>query len=254
MPIPPDTGLTLGDITMWAHTGHPADAAGVKWKLTKTDGWDDGWDSGTGTGVQQKTYADGTWVTAQYAGPRIIHIEGSLTTDSWDAATRAWDRLLAQVPFRTPAPMTVSTGDGTVADQVANIRQEGKPVIRERNGGRIGFSLSLLAPDPRRYAAVLQTSTLVLPVSTGGLVWPVTYPATWTGVTTNSTATLINAGTWDSPPLLTVNGPCPPCRISNLTTSQSLRVVDAVPAGQSLVIDVAAGTATIDIEFRSAWK
>ena len=245
MALPPSTGVVIGDVTMWAHTGHPADADGVKWKLTGLDGWFDGWESGVGTGVQQRSYADGTWVTSLYAGARLIHVDGSITAASWDAVTRAWDRLLAQIPFRLPEPITVSTGDGTVPEQIASIRQEGKPILKDRVGGRAGFSLSLLAPDPRRYAAAAQTLNLVLPSSTGGLVWPVTYPATWTGVTTNSTGTVVNEGTWDSPPLLTVTGPCPPCRITNLTTGQSMRVIDAVPAGQELVIDVAAGTATV---------
>lgn len=250
MPIPPDTGLVLGDITMWAHTGHAPDADGVKWKLTSLDGWFDGWESGVGTGVQQRSYADGSWTTAQYAGPRLIHADGSLTADSWDGVTRAWDRLLEQLPFRTPAPITVSTGEGTVPDQITAIRQEGKPILKDRFGNRAGFSLSLLAPDPRKYAAALQSVGLVLPVSTGGLTWPVTYPVTYTGVVSNSSVTVINEGTWDSPPVLTVTGPCPPCRITNLTTSQSLRVVEAVAAGQSLIIDVAAGTATVQGQSR----
>ncbi len=241
----PSTGVTIGNVFLPAYEGQPADEFGVEWGLTGLDGWFDGWESGTGTGVQQRTAADGSWVTDLFAGPRLIHIDGSINAESWDAVTRAWDRLLAQVPFRKPEPMVVSTGEGTVADQTADIRQEGKPILRDRFATRATFSLSLLAPDPRKYANALQTLNLVLPSSTGGLVWPVTYPVTWSGVTTNSTATVMNAGTWDSPPLLTVTGPCPPCRITNLTTGQSLRVLEAVPAGQSLVIDVAAGTATV---------
>lgn len=250
MALPPDTGVTIGDVLLHAYHGHPPDEFGVTWGLTKFDGWFDGWESGTGTGVQQRTYADGTWVTALYAGPRLIHAGGTIKAESWDAVTRAWDRLLAQVPFRSPEPIVVSTGEGTIPDQIAAVRQEGKPLLPERFDKRATFSLSLLAPDPRKYSAVLQTLNLVLPSSTGGLVWPVTYPVTWSGVTTNSTGTVTNEGTWDSPPLLTVTGPCPPCRITNLTTGQSLRVLDAVPAGQELVIDVAAGTATVQGQSR----
>lgn len=252
MAVPPNTGVQLGSIFMSAYNGAPLDAEGVRWTLTGLDGWDDGWDSGTGTGVQQRAYAEGSWVTAQYAGARLIHASGSIDTESdvWDDATRAWDRLLAQVPFRGLGTLAVSVGEGTMPERIAAVRQEGKPVFSDRIGGYGKFSLSLLAPDPRKYAAALQTLNLVLPVSTGGLVWPVTYPVTWTGVTTNSTGTVVNDGTWDSPPVLTVTGPCPPCRITNLTTSQSLRVVDAVSAGQELVIDVAAGTATVEGQSR----
>ncbi|MEO5664643.1 MAG: hypothetical protein ABIR39_15315 [Nocardioides sp.] len=252
MAVPPNTGVQLGSIFMSAYNNAPVDAEGVRWTLTGLDGWDDGWDSGTGTGVQQKSYADGTWVTAQYAGPRLIHVSGSIDTESdvWDDATRAWDRLLAQVPFRGLGTLLVSAGEGTMPERIAAVRQEGKPVFTDRIGGYGKFSLSLLAPDPRKYAAVLQSVSMGLPSSTGGLVWPVTYPVTWSGVTTNSTATVVNEGTWDSPPLLTVTGPCPPCRITNLTTGQSLLVVEAVSAGQTLVIDVANGTATVSSQSR----
>lgn len=251
MALPPDTGVKVGDIHMHAYSGHPPDEQGVVWKLTVLDGWFDGWESGTGTGVQQRGGADGSWVSPQYAGPRVIHPKGTIEADSWDGVTRAWDRLLAEIPFRDLGPILVSTGEGTYPEQMALIRQEGPPLLQNRFDNRAEFSLSLLAPDPRKYAAVSQSLTLVLPMSSGGLAFPRTYPITFTETPSQSSATVVNEGTWNSPPMLTITGPCPPCRISNLSTAQSLRVVDAIPAGQSLVIDVHAGTATVGGQSRS---
>ncbi|HEY0889377.1 MAG TPA: hypothetical protein VGE38_07190 [Nocardioides sp.] len=239
----PATGLTLGDIFLAAHTANVVpDAYGVRWKLTKLDGWDDGWE-GNNPSVDQRPQADGAWVAPQYAGPRIVHLGGSLDAASWDDVTRAWNRLLAQVPFRQLGTLRVSTGEGTEPELTALVRQHEKPVLT-RIGGHGNFSLSLLAPDPRRYASSSRMVSLVLPLLSGGIAPPLTPPFTVTGSTTMSQATLLNDGTTTTYPVMLVVGPCPPATIANLTTGEARRVLDAVPAGQTLVIDELNGTAT----------
>lgn len=237
----PATGVHLGDVFLPAYTGAPADDDGVQWKLTKLDGWFDGWE-GSG-GVDQKLQADGAWVSPQYAGPRVVHLDGSFHTRSWDDATRAWDRLLAQIPFRQLGSLRVSTGEGTVPELTALVRQHEKPVVN-RFDGHGNFSLSLLAPDPRKYDATSRSSSLVLPLLTGGIAPPLTPPITVTGSSSRSQVTLINDGNIVTYPTMVLIGPCPPARIMNLTTGEAMRVIDPVPAGQSLVIDVLNGTAT----------
>ncbi len=237
----PSTGVTLGDVFLPAYTGAPVDDAGVQWKLTKLDGWDDGWE-GAG-GVDQRTQADGAWVSSQYAGPRVVHLGGSFHTGSWDDATTAWDRLLAQIPFRQLSTLRVSTGEGTLQEKTALVRQHEKPIVT-RHHGHGNFSLSLLAPDPRKYDSASRNAALVLPLLTGGIAPPLTPPFTITGSTSLSQITLTNDGNVTTYPTLVVVGPCPPARIVNLTTGEALRVVDSVPADQTLLIDVQAGTAT----------
>jgi hypothetical protein len=239
--VKPSTGVAVGDVRLYAYDeAQRVDEYGVKWGLTKLDGWFDGWD-GAG-GVDQKTQADGAWVTPQYAGPRVVHVDGRFEAPSWDAATLAWERLLAQVPFRQLGTLLVSTGEGTVPEQTALVRQHEKPILNRRDN-RATFSLSLLAPDPRKYATTTQTTNLVLPLATGGITPPLTPPITVTGSSTVSQATLVNDGNITTYPVLTITGPCPPARVTNLTTSESIRVVDAVPAGQTLVIDLLNGNA-----------
>lgn len=237
----PLTGAVLGELFLPAYTGATLDEYGVQWKLTKLDGWFDGW-AGSG-GVDQRPQADGAWVSPQYAAPRVVHLGGSMATGSWDGVTRAWDRLLSQVPFRHLGSLRVSTGEGALPELTALVRQHEKPLLT-RQGGRGEFSLSLLAPDPRRYEVTARSVSLVLPISTGGIAPPLAPPITIEASTSVSQAKLGNDGTVRTYPVLTITGPCPPATIVNLTTSEALRVVDAVPAGQSLVIDVLAGTAT----------
>lgn len=237
----PATGVTLGSVFLPAYHDQPADEFGVTWALTKLDGWFDGWE-GAGT-VDQRSQADGAWVSPQYASPRVVHLGGRIMVASWDDVTQAWDRLLAQIPFRQLATLQVSTGEGTVPEQTALVRQHEKPVLT-RFDTRADFSLSLLAPDPRKYETTLRSAALVLPILSGGIAPPLTPPITITGSTSLSQITLTNDGTATTYPTLVITGPCPPPRIANLTTSEVLRVVDAVPAGQTLIIDVANGVAT----------
>jgi hypothetical protein len=123
------------------------------------------------------------------------------------------------------------------------VRQHEKPIIN-RVAFRGDFSLSLLAPDPRKYDVTSRSVSLVLPIASGGIAPPLTPPLTITGSTSQSQATLTNDGTVATFPTFVLSGPCPPATIANLTTGEALRVLDAVPAGQTLVIDVLNGTAT----------
>lgn len=238
----PATGVDIGTVRLHAYDGQPADAFGASYSLTQLDGWFDGWE-GAGT-VDQRSQQDGAWVSPQYASPRVIHVGGNIEAASWDAVTQAWDRLLAQIPFRNLGQVKVTTGEGVVPEMTALVRQHERPILSNRFNKRADFSLSLLAPDPRRYDSTSRSVSLVLPVSSGGIAPPLTPPFTITGSTSLSQATLTNDGTVTTYPVLMVVGPCPPAQIINLTTGEAIRVVDAVPADQTLVIDVLAGTAT----------
>lgn len=245
------TGVSIGDVHLHWKTlpGGTRDEYGVDWGLTTLDGWFDGWE-GSGT-VEQRTQADGAWIGPQYASGRVIHVGGTIEAGTWDGVTKAWDRLLGQVPFRPLGTLRVSTGEGAVPEQTALVQQHQKPILSNRFKGRAEFSLSLLAPDPRKYETVTRSTTLVLPLSSGGLSFPLTFPISFPVSTTVSQATLVNDGNVTTYPTLAVVGPCPPARIVNLTTGEAMRVVDAVPADQTLVVDVLNSSATVGGQFRS---
>ena len=238
------TGVTIGSTHLhWKRLpGGTKDEYGVELGLTSIEGWFDGWEGSSA--VDQRSRADGAWVSPQYAGGRIIHVGGEIEAPSWDDATRAWDRLLGEFPFRQLATMRVSTGEGAVPELTALIRQHEKPVLSNRFKGRAEFSLSVIAPDPRRYDSTSRSTSLVLPLTSGGLTFPITFPISFPVTTTRSQVTLVNDGNWPTPPTLMVVGPCPPATIANLTTGEAMRIVDPVPADQTLVIDVLNGTAT----------
>lgn len=248
--MPPLTGLTIGSTFLPAYSGTPDDAQGIRWALTQLNGWFDGWE-GSGT-VTQRPTADGAWVSPQWASPRVLAVKGRLiaTSGLWDDVTSAWDALQAEVPFRNLSPIVVSTGEGTIAEQTALVRQHEKPILT-RHGNRGEFSLSLLAPDPRKYSTTIGSLTLVLPVNTGGLTPPLTPPLTPTGTSSVSDGVAVNDGNTDAPVTITIPGPCPANTvIANTTTGQALRVVDAISGSETLVLDTAAATASVDGQAR----
>lgn len=229
--------LTIGQITM---TG--VDQNGVEWTLSNIKGWFDGWGASQ-SGVTNRDHQDGGYADPVYAAPRVVEIKGGMQADTWDQITKSWDLLLEGLPLSDLVPMPVFTGGGAVPEQFLSIRQHQIPLI-ERFDDTATFSLSVIAPDPRKYDMIEQSATLALPISSGGLSVPVTVPANVNASSAQSGGALVNAGNLTTYPILAVTGPCPSCSITNLTTGRSIRVLEAVPAGQTLLIDTRRRTAS----------
>jgi len=68
------------------------------------------------------------------------------------------------------------------------------------------FTLVFLCNDPRKFSGLVTQST-GLPSSTGGLTWPITFPVTWTGVTTSGILSIPNNGNTIAPVKLRISGP-----------------------------------------------
>lgn len=231
--------LTIGSVTMSG-----VDEYGVRWSLTGLDGWWDGWVGGVSS--TQRQGAHGTWPSPVWATGRVVQVEGQLDAGTWDAATLAWERLVSQIPLSRLTTVTVFTGEGGVPAQQAEMRQANRPTAR-RFVGRITFSLSLEAPDPRRYSVDEQLVSTGLPITTGGLSLPISLPVSIGATVASGRVQVVNAGNEATPVVLEVQGPCPTgATITNLTTGQRLTVPEEVPDGQTLVLDSASRTARID--------
>jgi hypothetical protein len=234
--------LVIGDIALDRRV---VDAYGVKFIITRLQGWDDGW-QGSATSTPRQS-AHGSWPSPVWAAGRVVQADGRIEAGTWDAATLAWERLLAAVPLSRLTTMTVETGEGGVPARQAAVRQAGSPLVSKRTHGYLMFSLSLEAPDPRRYSVVELASSTGLPVTTGGLRVPIRVPVRVNATVTSGRVTVTNDGNEAAPVALEVTGPCPAgATVTNLTTGQQLTIPEAVPAGQVLVLDSRAKTARID--------
>lgn len=109
--------------------------------------------------------------------------------------------------------------------------------------GPVEGSLQFLCADPRRYALELNGGSVGLPVSSGGLAYPLTYPldyGTWSGGATDGG----NGGTVDTPLVAVFQGPLTNPVLHGTDWSMGFDI--NLAAGESLTVDTGEGTALLN--------
>lgn len=226
---------TLGGVTLGR-----VDAFGVLWILEDLVGWDT---VGTTGQTEQRAADHGGWINPAYYTARLIEITGSLIANDEESATAALSRLSTAIPLSTLDTFTVDEGFRSLQ---AAVRQEGDPIFASSRG-KARFSLSLTAPDPRRYGTVLISASTGLPITTGGLSLPITLPVSIGATVSSGVLSVTNDGDFPTAPVFKITGPCPPgATITLVSTGATLRFAEAIPAGRQLVIDTATQTALLD--------
>ena len=237
----PGVPLHTGRVALGTVTLGETDDLGVEWMLERLSGWDDTGSTGT---WEQRASDHGGWASPAFLPPRIVTVEGSLVAGSYAGASRALDRLKAAVPLSGFETLTVVESDDRTLQ--AEVRQEGE-LLSERAGGWARFSLSLLAPDPRKYATAVSSSSTGLPSTSGGLSLPLSMPFSVNATVTSGVIVATNDGNMATRPTLKLYGPTPPdTRITHRGTGQTIRVPEAVPAGRFLLLDVDNRRALLD--------
>lgn len=137
-------------------------------------------------------------------------------------------------------PLYVQMASGCYV-RLAKPRKHNCPwdINRVYAGGAIATSL-LHSTDPRWYLVPSQSQTVGLPSTIGGgLSVPVTAPVSLTGGSAGGLLTVVNAGTFESRPVLIVTGPCTNPVIANtsIAGAPSIGVNITLNAGDQLVID-----------------
>lgn len=226
--------LMLGDIVLGS-----TDDYGVEWVLEGLTGWDAVASTGS---VEQRANDHGGWASPAHYAPRVLEVTGSLFAGSWDGASRALDRLWQAVPLSTLDTLYVAEGARTLT---ADVRQEGDP-LAERNGGWARFSLSLIAPDPRRYSVSVSSVETGLPTSSGGMALPLAFPLTLGATLDSGVLSVTNEGNMSTRPTLTVYGPVDAGSVTHLGTGRTLRWHEAIPADRFLLIDTDKRRALLD--------
>jgi hypothetical protein len=236
-PVPSgDTGFWTGQISYqpsWASAPFvipigEVDANGTAWTLVKPGVT--GWDSPPAVGsVIQRSADHGGWPAAQFYGPRIIGITlmASAQTQALRDVARA--QLQQAVAIGTsPADLSVFTYNEPVPKQAA-VRRNASASVTEALPTLVDavFTIPLVAPDPRKYSTTTQTaqailpapviSPLALPFSSGSPVYfPGALPAEASAIS------VVNAGTFETRPQITVTGPITSPAVVNATYGQAI--------------------------------
>jgi hypothetical protein len=247
------TPLLLPTWSLDGVTLNAVDAAGIEWIVTR----DSGWYSAPGERLDQdvKPVSDGVYDGPSYRDARLITLEGTVSGPTRIALDRALRRFAAVAATSSTAKtLTVAEPDLTFAVSVKRARA---PQIDRLTETAARWQLHLVAPDPRRYSAVQQSASTVLPgdplvgldfTPSGGWAGLDFTPSGYAGLDlgtppTDGLMTLTNNGTIDTGVVFEVRGPLTaPITIVNQATSQQLTYSINGAAGEILTIDTAART------------
>jgi hypothetical protein len=197
------------------------DANGTSWLWQSLTGWDS--PPVQGAGVIPKSGAHGAWASPQYYAARTM----TLTCNA-SAATQAL-RDVARAELQEAVPVGADDGLATLRydepiPKVTYVRRSGQVTEKCLNTCEVTFTIPLTAPDPRKYAATPKSVTIT-PMPTGGgggMVVPFTVPFTLDASVPPGSGTVVNAGTFGSPPVALIYGPVTAPQLTNLTTGNTV--------------------------------
>lgn len=209
------------------------DEYGVRWSLTTFDGWK-GSPNPT-LELVQRARGHGATESESFLTPRIMTLEGLVHTADGAAQDAAFDRLNAAVSL---APFTMLVSEPSGVRQVT-ARRQGAVIPTEYTDQLAKYSILVAAKDPRKYGDLVTVSTL-LPSSSGGLVFPVTFPVTFTGVSNTGVVRVNNPGNTEAPVWLRVDGPVPAggWTVTHLGKQKSLTFATSLALGSGEFITV----------------
>jgi len=224
--------VAIGDIVF----GSSEPAADGSWfSLTTFDGWRGA--TGTTAQLTQRTRGHGATSSEGFMPARYMTIGGLIHAP--DAATldAAIDRLNTAITL-TETQMVVVDPGGVRNVMVKRAGEVLPELITETLAS---YSVLVSAKDPLKYGDLVTAST-ALPSESGGVVYPVTYPLTYTGVSVSGVLRVNNPGNTQAPVWLRVDGPVPAggWTVTHINKGKSLTFSTALAldAGEFVTVDM----------------
>lgn len=221
--------VAIGDLLL-----NTVDVNGVYWLLEKLDGWGS---PGSTAELAQRARGHGATSSEGFLRPRVMTLEGVIDAPTPEALSAAVDELLAAVSLSGFRLVVAEAGRIRHADA----KRQDEVLISWIDSYTARFSIQIAAQDPRKYGDLISTSTL-LPFTSGGAEYPVTYPLTYTGVSGTGIARVHNAGNTQAPVWLRIDGPVPAggWTITHQGKKQSLTFASALAmsAGEFVTVDM----------------
>jgi Phage tail protein len=237
-PLLPDV-FGLGPFTWNAR-----DEAGCEWIVTNDEDW---W-KGPGRDLKhvKRPFADGATRTRPWANSRSLTFEGCLLAPTRELRDQRASELAALLFDGELITLTGPAPDGQYS---LLVEWADAPTPVNLNSREFKWQVTLLAPDPVKLSAVEHaTGLLPLPITTGGLTWPVTWPISWPSTTVTGTAMLTNSGSVDTGLIVRIDGPVasPRFSLARGTDVQTLTFNLTLDSGQWLTIDTKAHTVLLN--------
>lgn len=217
------TGITTRvELDGWA-AGAPntADAHGTFWELQEIEGWWEG--PPVRLSQRPRPSAHGSFDGPAHLAERVITINGSCRSTDFAASQRSRDILTSVLGDPALGLSTLTVYEDGRPTKQALVRRSDRARTRWLSDTFFEWSLLLVAPDSRRYAAEASSQSTALPsVGSGGLVFPLVFPLTFGSGAAGGSMTLVNTGTMATPLTLTLRAPVVTPVITKVSTGQRL--------------------------------
>lgn len=240
MPTPIDSPVYY--VGPWA--ANVIDDDGVEWICEVEDGWSAS--PPVRALVEDKTASDGAWSGPGFFGARVINLSGRARATDRLGMLAAKDRIKAAFNPRSLFTLTVAEAHLT---RVATVRLSDQLDVKDQTDQIFAWSLTVVAPDPRRYAEEAVTEQATLPATlTAGRTYSRTYPLVYGGAGGSVSSVFIDqAGNYDeTPATITIIGPVVSPRVEHIQSGRSLTFDVTVEYGHTLVLDLLRKTALLD--------
>lgn len=168
---------------------------------------------------------------------------GAAVLCSSEESAVAWRNTLRGIAAR-PGKRRLQVSQG--ADVSTRMVRVARASIPSNPRDAFQFAFDLVAVDPRRYG-LEQSGSTVLPVTGGGLTFPLTFPLSFGEAGELGEVTFHNTGTAASWPLFRVRGGFSEgFLLAEVGTGREIRFVGVVPDTSWIIINPRTGTAWID--------
>lgn len=248
-----DTGYWTGGIIYTPAVG-PAidlefgtvDANGIGWILVDFDGMD-GVD--TVGQVVQRAGDHGGYATPQWYGSRVFNLTVRASGPSQALRDVARATLQQAIPV---SDLALFRFDEPIPKQML-MRRSGRIPEKYVALTEVEFSIALVAPDPRKYSTVLHQLTANQGAMAAGLAPPWTPPITLPAGSPPMAVSCVNAGSFETRPVVSIQGPVTAPAVVNQTTGQAVSF-SALTLGASdvLAVDFANKQGLLNGVFRPA--
>ncbi len=211
------------------------DATRVAWMretITGTGGPD------TSGSVVQRANDHGGYATPQFYAPRMITVTCRATAPTQALRDQARATLQRAVAVGgADGQMSTLFYDEPVPKQ-QSVRRSGQIQESYPNLAVVEFNILLVAPDPRRYATILQSATMQAPVTVNGVTPPLTPPITMPANGLAAVIAAVNNGNFETRPTAVIDGPVQNPSIILADTGQIVSFTGlTLNMGQQLIVD-----------------
>lgn len=230
---------TLGD---WQ--GNVTDDFGVDWVVEVEEGWSSS--PPVRPTMEDRTSGDGSWAGPGFYGARIITLAGKAMAPDRVSMLWAKERLKGAAGPRSLTRLRV---DEAHLSRVADVRASDQVHIADWADRSFDWSIILAAADPRRYSASPSILPAALPsASTAGRTYPRAYPLLYGGASGGTgSAFFTQQGNYDQTPATIVfSGPLISPTVAHVQSGRMLSFDTTINQGESLAVDLNAGTALLN--------